>query len=41
MRVLALPNPHYPPDQGALAQADDVIENLAELTPERIPFPAS
>ncbi|HEY1275294.1 MAG TPA: HAD family phosphatase [Thermoleophilaceae bacterium] len=41
MRVIALPNPHYPPDEGALAQADDVIEHLADLTPERIPFPAS
>jgi HAD superfamily hydrolase (TIGR01509 family) len=41
MRVIALPNPHYPPEAGALAQADDVIDNLGELTPERIPFPAS
>jgi HAD superfamily hydrolase (TIGR01509 family) len=41
MRVIALPNPHYPPDDGALAEADDVIGSLAELTADRIPFPAS
>jgi hypothetical protein len=36
MRVLALPNPHYPPADEALAQAHGVISSLAELTPERI-----
>jgi HAD superfamily hydrolase (TIGR01509 family) len=36
MRVLALPNPHYPPDPAALAQADDVVGSLDELTPERL-----
>jgi HAD superfamily hydrolase (TIGR01509 family) len=35
MRVLALPNPHYPPAPDALAQADDVLESLDELTVER------
>jgi HAD superfamily hydrolase (TIGR01509 family) len=36
MRVLALPNPHYPPDEDALAAADEVIGSLHELTPERV-----
>jgi HAD superfamily hydrolase (TIGR01509 family) len=33
MRVLAVPNPRYPPREDALAQADVVLESLAELTP--------
>ena len=36
MRVLAIPNPHFPPAEDALAQADDVLGTLAELTPERL-----
>jgi HAD superfamily hydrolase (TIGR01509 family) len=36
MRVLALPNPHYPPDPAALAEADEVLGSLDELTPERV-----
>jgi HAD superfamily hydrolase (TIGR01509 family) len=36
MRVLAIPNPSYPPDDDALAQADVVLESLAELTPEAV-----
>jgi HAD superfamily hydrolase (TIGR01509 family) len=36
MRVLALPNPHYPPDADALAEADEVIGSLHALTPERV-----
>ena len=36
MRVLALPNPRYPPAQDALALADDVLASLEELTPERV-----
>ena len=35
MLVVALPNAHYPPGPEALAQADLVIESLAEL--ERLP----
>ena len=31
MRVIAYPNPHYPPDAEALALADAVIGSLAEL----------
>jgi HAD superfamily hydrolase (TIGR01509 family) len=35
MRVLALPNPHYPPGLDALAEADEVLRSLHELTLER------
>jgi HAD superfamily hydrolase (TIGR01509 family) len=34
MVVVAIPNPAYPPDADALAQADVVIRSLEELTPE-------
>jgi HAD superfamily hydrolase (TIGR01509 family) len=36
MRVIALPNPSYPPDEAALALADVVIRSLGELTPELV-----
>jgi HAD superfamily hydrolase (TIGR01509 family) len=36
MRVIAIPNPTYPPGDGALAEADVVLPSLAELTPEAI-----
>ena len=36
MRVIAVPNPHFPPDDEALAQADVVLSSIAELTPEVI-----
>jgi HAD superfamily hydrolase (TIGR01509 family) len=36
MRVIAIPNPHFPPDEEALAQADIVLRSIAELTPEVI-----
>ena len=36
MRVIAIPNPSYPPDDDALAQADVTIGSLAELTPELV-----
>jgi HAD superfamily hydrolase (TIGR01509 family) len=36
MRVLAIPNRHFPPGDDALAQADVVLDSLAELTPEAI-----
>jgi HAD superfamily hydrolase (TIGR01509 family) len=36
MHVIAIPNPSYPPDAEALAQADVVIRSLGELTPELI-----
>ena len=34
MRVVAIPNRHFPPDEAALAQADVVLDSLAELTAE-------
>ena len=36
MRVIAIPNRHFPPPNEALAQAHVVLESLAELTPETI-----
>jgi HAD superfamily hydrolase (TIGR01509 family) len=36
MRVIAFPNPSYPPDADALAQANVVIRSLDELTPELV-----
>ena len=36
MRVIAIPNEHFPPAEDALAQADVVLDSLAELTPETI-----
>ncbi len=34
MRVIAIPNPSFPPRDEALADADLVLESLDELTPE-------
>ena len=36
MRVIAIPNPSYPPDEDSLAQADAMIASLDELTPELV-----
>jgi HAD superfamily hydrolase (TIGR01509 family) len=36
MRVLAFPNPHYPPPDDVLALADVVLRSLDELTPEAV-----
>jgi HAD superfamily hydrolase (TIGR01509 family) len=36
MRVIAFPNPTYPPDDEALALADTVIRSLDELTAELV-----
>ena len=33
MRVIAVPNPHFPPRPEALAEADVVLGSLDELTP--------
>jgi HAD superfamily hydrolase (TIGR01509 family) len=33
MRVIAIPNPSYPPDEESLAQANVVLRSLDELTP--------
>jgi HAD superfamily hydrolase (TIGR01509 family) len=36
MRVIAIPNPHFPPPPDVLAEADMVLESLAELTPDAV-----
>jgi HAD superfamily hydrolase (TIGR01509 family) len=36
MRVIAIPNSSYPPDEESLAHADATIASLAELTPELV-----
>ena len=36
MRVIAIPNPHYPPSDDTLAAADDVVSSLDELTIDRV-----
>ena len=36
MRVIAVPNASYPPDEAALALADVVLESLDQLTPDRV-----
>jgi HAD superfamily hydrolase (TIGR01509 family) len=36
LRVLAIPNPRYPPNDEALAAADEVLGSLSELTPEAV-----
>ena len=36
MRVIAIPNPHFPPDAEALAHADVVLHSIADLTAEAI-----
>ena len=36
MRVIAIPNQHFPPDEEALAQADVVLDSLAGLTAEAV-----
>jgi HAD superfamily hydrolase (TIGR01509 family) len=34
MRVLAIPNPQYPPEEEALSLADGVLGSIRELTPD-------
>ena len=36
MRVIAIPNPHFPPDPEALEQADITLGSLAELSPTTV-----
>jgi HAD superfamily hydrolase (TIGR01509 family) len=36
MRVVVVPNPHFPPPDDALERADLVLESLAELTPDAV-----
>ena len=33
MRVVAVPNPHFPPDEETLAEADAVVPAIGDLTP--------
>jgi HAD superfamily hydrolase (TIGR01509 family) len=36
MRVIAIPNPHFPPPEDALALADVVLDSLAGLKPDAV-----
>jgi HAD superfamily hydrolase (TIGR01509 family) len=36
MHVVAIPNPHFPPEDEALARADVVLRSLAELSPSTV-----
>jgi HAD superfamily hydrolase (TIGR01509 family) len=36
MRVIAIPNPHFPPDEESLGLADVTLGSLAELTPATV-----
>jgi HAD superfamily hydrolase (TIGR01509 family) len=36
MRVIAIPNAHFPPDEEALALADVVVRSVEELVPELV-----
>jgi HAD superfamily hydrolase (TIGR01509 family) len=36
MRTIAIPNPHYPPHEDALAAADVVLASIEELTPAAV-----
>jgi HAD superfamily hydrolase (TIGR01509 family) len=36
MRLIAIPNPHFPPDEESLALADVTLGSLAELTPATV-----
>ena len=36
MRVIAIPNRRFPPGEGALAEADVVLQSISELTPAAV-----
>ena len=36
MRVIAIPNPHFPPSEDALGRADLVLSSLTQLTPNSV-----
>ena len=36
MRVIAIPNPHFPPPDDVLVLADVVLDSLADLTPDAV-----
>lgn len=40
MRVIAIPNPRYPPPEGALAEADAVLPSIRGLTVDAMAAPA-
>ena len=39
MRVVAIPNRRFPPDEQAVAEADVVLDSLEDLTPEAVSRP--
>jgi beta-phosphoglucomutase-like phosphatase (HAD superfamily) len=39
MRVVAVPNPQFPPDEETLADADAVLDSIRDLTPAVIERP--
>ena len=41
MAVIAVPNPHYPPEDGALAIAAARVEVVGEITPALVESVAS
>jgi HAD superfamily hydrolase (TIGR01509 family) len=36
LRVVAIPNAHFPPDEDSLSLADVLLDSLADLTPESV-----
>jgi hypothetical protein len=36
MRVIAIPNRPFPPGQEALADADVILDSIADLTPQTV-----
>ena len=36
MRIVAVPNPDFPPPEDALALADAQVETVADVTPELV-----
>jgi hypothetical protein len=34
MKVVAIPNAHFPPDEESMSLADVIVPSLAQLTPE-------
>jgi HAD superfamily hydrolase (TIGR01509 family) len=36
MSVIAIPNPHFPPPEDVLAEADLVLDSLADVTPDAV-----
>jgi hypothetical protein len=36
MRVIAIPNPRFPPPEDVLAEADVVLDGIGDLSPELV-----